>query len=34
VAAGEGFASPLPDFTISDERKYGAARLVFLTANN
>ena len=31
VAAGEGLASPLPDFTISDERKYGAARLVFLT---
>ena len=34
VAAGEGFASPLPDFAISDERKYGAARLVFLSANN
>jgi 16S rRNA (guanine966-N2)-methyltransferase len=34
VAAGEGFTSPLPDFAISDERKYGAARLVFLTAGN
>lgn len=32
VAAGEGFSSPLPDFPIADERKYGAARLVFLTA--
>lgn len=32
VAAGEGFTSPLPDFPIADERKYGAARLVFLSA--
>jgi 16S rRNA (guanine966-N2)-methyltransferase len=30
VAAAEGFKSPLPDFAIADERKYGAARLVFL----
>lgn len=30
VAAGEGFAAPLPGLTIIDERKYGAARLVFL----
>ena len=34
VAAGEGFTSPLSDFKISDERKYGAARLVFLAADN
>ncbi len=34
VAAAEGFASPLPDFAIADERKYGAARLVFLTAKD
>jgi 16S rRNA (guanine966-N2)-methyltransferase len=32
VAAGEGFTSPLPGFPIADERKYGAARLVFLRA--
>jgi len=31
VAAAESFASPLPDFAVTDERKYGAARLVFLT---
>ncbi|OIQ97172.1 ribosomal RNA small subunit methyltransferase D [mine drainage metagenome] len=30
VAAAEAFASPLPDFVIADERRYGAARLVFL----
>ncbi|HIJ38346.1 MAG TPA: 16S rRNA (guanine(966)-N(2))-methyltransferase RsmD [Rhodospirillaceae bacterium] len=30
VAAGEGYKSPLADFVISDERRYGAARLVFL----
>jgi 16S rRNA (guanine966-N2)-methyltransferase len=30
VAAGETFSSPLVDFPIKDERKYGAARLVFL----
>lgn len=30
LAAGEPFASPLKDFAIADERKYGAARLVFL----
>ena len=32
VAAAEGFKSPLAHFEIADERKYGAARLVFLTA--
>lgn len=32
VAAAEGFKSPLPDFPIVDERRYGAARLVFLEA--
>jgi 16S rRNA (guanine966-N2)-methyltransferase len=31
IAAGEAFASPLTEFPISDERKYGAARLVFMT---
>jgi 16S rRNA (guanine966-N2)-methyltransferase len=31
VAAGEPFASPLKDWRIADERKYGAARLVFLS---
>ena len=31
VAAGEPFAPPDGDFAITDERKYGAARLVFLT---
>jgi 16S rRNA (guanine966-N2)-methyltransferase len=30
VAAAEGFKSPLPDFPVADDRKYGAARLVFL----
>jgi len=30
VAAAEEFTSPLADFVIADERKYGAARLVFL----
>jgi 16S rRNA (guanine966-N2)-methyltransferase len=30
VAAGEAFASPIRELTIVDERKYGAARLVFL----
>jgi len=30
VATAEPFASPLPDYAIADERKYGAARLVFL----
>jgi 16S rRNA (guanine966-N2)-methyltransferase len=30
VAAAEEFSSPLPHFVVSDERKYGAARLVFL----
>ena len=30
VAAGEAFASPVPALTITDERTYGAARLVFL----
>ena len=30
VAAGEPFVSPLEALTIVDERKYGAARLVFL----
>lgn len=30
VAAGEPFKSPLPGWSISDERTYGAARLVFL----
>ena len=34
VAAAEEFVSPLPDFAIADERKYGAARLVFLTAKD
>lgn len=33
VAEGEEFASPLADFAIQDERKYGAARLVFLEQN-
>jgi 16S rRNA (guanine966-N2)-methyltransferase len=32
VAAAEMFASPLPDFQIADERRYGAARLIFLTS--
>lgn len=32
VAAAEGFKSPLPGFPITDERRYGAARLVFLEA--
>src|ERR1700761_4803768 len=31
VAAAEVFKSPLAGFEITDERKYGAARLVFLT---
>jgi 16S rRNA (guanine966-N2)-methyltransferase len=30
VAAGEDFASPIKNLAIVDERKYGAARLVFL----
>ena len=30
VAAGEPFAAPDRKFAIADERKYGAARLVFL----
>jgi 16S rRNA (guanine966-N2)-methyltransferase len=30
VAAGEPFTSPLAQFAIADERRYGAARLVFL----
>lgn len=30
VAAGEAFHSPIKGLAISDERKYGAARLVFL----
>lgn len=30
VAAGEPFNAPRKDMTIVDERKYGAARLVFL----
>jgi 16S rRNA (guanine966-N2)-methyltransferase len=30
VAAGEAFTSPVPGLTITDERTYGAARLVFL----
>jgi 16S rRNA (guanine966-N2)-methyltransferase len=30
VAAAESFKSPLPDFAIVDDRKYGAARLIFL----
>jgi 16S rRNA (guanine966-N2)-methyltransferase len=30
VAAAEGFQSPLAEFPIADERKYGASRLVFL----
>ncbi len=30
VAAAEAFASPLPGFVIAHERRYGAARLVFL----
>lgn len=30
VAAGEPFSPPIKDLTIADERKYGAARLVFL----
>jgi len=30
VAAGEGFASPIKGLKITDERTYGAARLVFL----
>lgn len=30
VAADEDFASPIKDLAIVDERKYGAARLVFL----
>jgi len=33
VAAAEGFKCPLAAFEISDERKYGAARLVFLTSS-
>jgi 16S rRNA (guanine966-N2)-methyltransferase len=32
LAAGEPFASPLDGLAITDERKYGAARLVFLRA--
>jgi 16S rRNA (guanine966-N2)-methyltransferase len=32
VAAGEPFKSPLAHFAVADERKYGAARLVFLAA--
>lgn len=31
VAAAEGFRPPSEDFHITDERKYGAARLIFLT---
>jgi len=31
VAAGEPFTSPVPDLKITDERTYGAARLVFLS---
>jgi len=31
VAAGEPFASPVPGLKITDERTYGAARLVFLS---
>jgi 16S rRNA (guanine966-N2)-methyltransferase len=31
VAAGEAFTSPIKELTIVDERKYGAARLVFLS---
>jgi 16S rRNA (guanine966-N2)-methyltransferase len=30
VAAGEPFASPIDGYEITDERTYGAARLVFL----
>lgn len=30
VAAAEPFESPLADWSIADERRYGAARLVFL----
>jgi 16S rRNA (guanine966-N2)-methyltransferase len=30
VAAGEAFVSPSKDLVIADERKYGAARMVFL----
>jgi 16S rRNA (guanine966-N2)-methyltransferase len=30
VAAGEAFSSPSKDLVIVDERKYGAARMVFL----
>ena len=30
VAAAEPFKSPLPDWAVIDERRYGAARLVFL----
>lgn len=30
VAAGEAFASPVAGLAITDERRYGAARLVFL----
>jgi hypothetical protein len=30
VAASEAFTSPIKDLSIVDERKYGAARLVFL----
>lgn len=30
VAAGEAFARPMAELSIVDERKYGAARLVFL----
>ena len=32
VAAAEDFVSPLPGFTVVDVRKYGAAKLAFLTA--
>lgn len=30
VAAGEDFSAPIKSLAIADERKYGAARLVFL----
>jgi 16S rRNA (guanine966-N2)-methyltransferase len=31
VSAGEPFAAPGPAFAITDERKYGAAKLIFLS---
>ena len=34
VAAGEPFAPPDRAFAVTDERKYGAARLVFLTISS